>query len=694
MSVFTSYPWYFTIFCIAAGLAYAAVLYYKNANEEFSKKTLYGLSVLRFVSVFLISFLLLSPFIKMQRKQVEQPLVLVLQDQSESLKLNDPKQFNVNQWPSLFDELQNQLSSKYEVISMGLGDRLSETPDFTYPDKTTNIASAFDELAITYENRNIGAVVLISDGIYNMGENPLYAYQKLGHPLYTVALGDTTPKKDIRIQRVNHNRYAFLGNKFPLEVEISADKVRNENVKLRVSTGGKQVFEQELAIDRDPFFVQIPLQLQAEKEGVQRYTISVSSLKDELTTKNNVKDILVEVIDGRQQILLLAAAPHPDLGAIKNSIETNERYEVKVAMLDDFSGKLSEYNMLILHQIPSTKGRSATALLTELQNKHIPAWFLIGLQTDINALNTLNLGLQMQVRNAQPNDAYPALNEQFSMFGIPDGLSSTTNMFPPLQTAFAKYTTSENAQVLFVQKVLGVKTSDPLLLITQTPYAKYAFTIGEGMWKWRLQEFAQKNETGAFDQLTSKLVQLLSVQDDKRPLRVTAMPVYRENETVEMDAELYNEAFEFVPNAEIQMQIKNAEGTKYDFQFTAGAQNYHLNAGFFPAGEYTYEASATHSGKKYRMQGRFMVAAVDIESLRLTADHQLLYTMSKRYGGAMFEPTQIKELVKAIEARDDVRPVIYARKTYKELIQSKLLFTIIVLLLSAEWFIRRYEGSY
>ena len=37
---------------------------------------------------------------------------------------------------------------------------------------------------------------------------------------------------------------------------------------------------------------------------------------------NNVKDVFVDIIDGRQKILLLANAPHPDLGAIKNAIET------------------------------------------------------------------------------------------------------------------------------------------------------------------------------------------------------------------------------------------------------------------------------------------------------------------------------------------------------------------------------------
>ena len=41
-------------------------------------------------------------------------------------------------------------------------------------------------------------------------------------PLHTIALGDTSLQKDIRILRLLHNDVAGLGNRFPIEIELGA----------------------------------------------------------------------------------------------------------------------------------------------------------------------------------------------------------------------------------------------------------------------------------------------------------------------------------------------------------------------------------------------------------------------------------------------------------------------------------------
>src|ERR1039458_9599962 len=88
---------------------------------------------------------------------------------------------------------------------------------------------------------------------------------------------------------------------------------------------------------------------------MQRYTVKLSDVDGEVSFANNVKDIFIDVLDGRQKILILADAPHPDVAAIKNALESNENYEVNSFIANDFDKSLVGYNLVILDQLPSSK---------------------------------------------------------------------------------------------------------------------------------------------------------------------------------------------------------------------------------------------------------------------------------------------------------------------------------------------------
>ena len=83
------------------------------------------------------------------------------------------------------------------------------------------MASTIDN---NFSNQNIGALVLVSDGIYNRGSNPVFQAAELQYPVYSVAFGDTTEIKDLLVKKINHNQVAYLGNNFPVEVQIQAKK--------------------------------------------------------------------------------------------------------------------------------------------------------------------------------------------------------------------------------------------------------------------------------------------------------------------------------------------------------------------------------------------------------------------------------------------------------------------------------------
>ena len=190
------------------------------------------------------------------------------------------------------------------------------------------------------------------------------------------------------------------------------------------------------------------------------------------------------------------------------------------------------------------------------------------------------------------------------------------------------------------------------------------------------------------------MVQYLALKTDKSRFRVNIDPLVRENEKVEFDAELYNDSYELVNQPDVRLTITDHEKKTYPFIMGRTSHAYHLDAGNFPPGEYTYIAKTDFGGKQFSKSGSFSVIELNVESLNLQADHNLLNKLATDHGGRMVYPREISQLVDMIKKRDDIRPVIFSQTNYEELISLFWLFLAIIILLSAEWFIRKRWGSY
>ncbi|NJN77093.1 MAG: hypothetical protein HC803_01165 [Saprospiraceae bacterium] len=389
-NIIFEYPAWFSIFCVLAGLLYASILYYKdNRFHEKGKWLNWALATARFLSVTLIALLLLSPLLKSLKTETKKPVVILAQDLSESVG-NELKGDSTTYENSLND-LKNRLSEKYEVKEYAFGDGVREGIDFQFTDKVSNISAVLNDIYDIYSNQNLGAIVLATDGIYNEGNNPIYSGSKLNVPIYTIALGDTTPKRDVVLRRVFHNKIAYLGDKFGIQVDVTAQNALGTNTVLSVSKvekGGRTKKIQDFPIninDKDFFFTQ-EIILNAEQSGVQQYRLQVAAIKGEVTTVNNVQDIFVDVLDARQKILVVANAPHPDLAAIRQTVSKNKNYELKIAFLDNFRENIPDFDFVILHQIPSTN-LDATSLLRTLNERKTPRLHIVGNQTNMAIFN-------------------------------------------------------------------------------------------------------------------------------------------------------------------------------------------------------------------------------------------------------------------------------------------------------------------
>jgi hypothetical protein len=248
--------------------------------------------------------------------------------------------------------------------------------------------------------------------------------------------------------------------------------------------------------------------------------------------------------------------------------------------------------------------------------------------------------------------------------------------------------------VLLKQKIGNVETAYPLLAFNDEGGRKSAVLTGEGLWRWQLAEYREFGNHHAVEELLSQTVQYLTANANRQRFRVYASKnVFDEGENVLLNAELYNDALELINTPDVKINLQSHAGKNYSFLFTRSGQSYQLNAGTLPVGEYTYSAGTSNGKQQFAANGQLTVKQLNLETRQSTANHQLLRNIAAQSGGQMLLPSQINTLADLIRKNENIKTVVYEDKRYSDLIDVKWVFVLILLLLSAEWFLRKREGE-
>lgn len=689
---FTVYTALSLLACFGIALFFAWVLYRKT--EHLDQRLRYGLFAIRTLVLSLLGCLLVFPLIRNISYNLEKPIILIAQDNSMSVGNMEPVGFNKQQYQQDFQNLAKQLEEAYEVKVFNFSDVLKPGFDFSYKGKLTNASQLINQLNDAYLNRNVGAVILATDGIFNRGGTPLYDVNKLKAPVYTIALGDSIARKDLMISSVNYNDLVYLDHEFILSVQVQAFDSKGENTTLTVLDNGHKAFEEQVQINENAFVKNIQVKLKANKLGPQKYIVTLKPVAHEISEKNNTQSVFIEVIDARQKVLIAAASPHPDISALKQVISADKNYEVKVVLAEALNSiDVKDYGLVILYQLPSIS-YDATSFLKKLQLNNSSVWYFLGAQSNFNAFNQIQKEVHIANASATLQETYSHVNTGFTAFNLDQQSVKQIEAYDPLLMPFGKVQFNGNAMVVLNQRIGKIDTENPQLFFMSDNGRKTAYLIGEGLWRWKLSEAESQKETPVFNDLISKSIQYLSVKDDKRKFKASVTkPAFDENEPVLINAVLYNDSYVSVNTPDVAIQLKSEAGKTYNFLCSRTESAYQLNAGALPAGSYTYAASVTLGNQKYTAKGMFYVHALIAEYQQTTANHQLLNTISKQTNAAMYLPKDIMKLAQAIKNNEQIKTISYEDRKYQELINFRWLFALILVLLTIEWFFRKRNGE-
>jgi len=685
--------------CIIVALLYSFLLYRKEfANPDSPlfrfRKWLFAF---RFLVVFFLLALLLTPFLKLKNTERQKPIIAILADKSESIRNGFLNKSDTTQYIQSLENLKGKLERKYEVVVYGIGDKIYKSIPKGLTDRATNLSAAFEMVNDVYYNRNIGAVILASDGIFNQGINPLYTTEGSSYEVYTINLGDTITPTDIRVGNLFYNKIAYLNDQLVIKADIAATNASGNNVTFSffeiVNGQRKLIDKRSVFIGSNNFYNTIDFVSTASKVGVLHYQIVATEIRNEVSYTNNVKDFYVEVLDGRQKVLLVASAPHPDISALRKAIEFNKNYSLDVIYADEFNVNLNDYSLLILHQLPSSS--SNNTIISQIKTSGKPIWWIVGSGTGIAQFNKDQNAIAIAGTANKFNEVSASYNSDFSLFTLSDNTLTALSKFPPLHSFFGDYKTNPAIRSVFNQKINTIKTEFPLLGFIDENGVKHGFLCGEGIWRWKLYDFLQNQNNDAFNEIVAKIIQYLAVVSDKRPFKVNIVKnVFDENEAVQMDAQLYNASFELINSPDIELNIYDESNKKFDFKFNKTENAYSLNAGFLPPGNYRYQAKTSLNGQLYKADGKFNISKLQLEDSRTVADHNLLRQLSLNHDGVSVTLSQTDKISDKLLSSDRLKTVLYDTYSTESAINIFWIFMLLMGLLSFEWFIRKYSGAY
>ena len=656
----------------------AVAFYHYLFKADNQNKTNWLLAFLRFISVFSLLLLLINPVISRKTIETNKIPLAIVADNSRSiteLKANDIEK-------EVFEKLTSNsaLKEKFEIQTYSFDEEFFAAKPLDFKGNQSNI----DNVATNLKQLNKNAyypVVLLTDGNQTIGNDYMYSFQETA-TVFPVVLGDTTTTFDLKINQLNANKYAFLKNKFPVEVFLQYNGSKAISANFSIEKNGKKISSQAINFDKKNKVQSVQILLEADRVGLQKYKAVVSSATKEKNTYNNVKNFAVEVIDQRKEIAIISDISHPDLGALKRAIESNAQRKVTLLKTNSISD-LKKYNLLILYQ-PNASFRK---VFEANKNLRINTFIITGMSTDFNLLNQMQSDLEFKLTNKK-EDFTSSFVTGFNLFAQND---IQFEQFPPLENPFGKITEKGSLNTLLTAKVNGIEVGNPTLTFSEKGNSRSAYLLGENSWKWRMESHVINQSYEKYDQFIDKIIQYLSTNSVKKSLLVEHESFYNSGETIEIFAQYFNKSYELEENANLSINLtnKNTKLTK-NYNFSKANNGYQTIFEGLEPGNYAFQVKESSSNASYN--GTFEVLDFDVEKQFVNPDVSKLQQLANQNKGEVIHPNQIDKLIQRLLEKDTYLPVEKSLVKNSPLIDWIILLVILAVSLATEWFTRKYNG--
>lgn len=710
----------FIVVLLALSAFAAAVIMYRYTVPPVSPGRKRLLMLLRGTALAAILLAMCEPLLQFVSHAVEPPVIAVAVDASLSMTQNDK---NVSR-----DVLTREILNSNAVHSLSAKAaiqwwKFSVAASRTSPDSilfngaATNITQALTTI-VQNPAPNLQGILLLTDGNYNLGSNPLYTAEKLRVPLFIIGIGDTVEQKDVSISKLIANSVAYVETSLPVEGALKVTGIGKTTLTVSLFEENDLLASKSIETSASDDITEYPFQFSytPESAGTKKLRVTVSSVSGELTEKNNSRSVMIKVLKNKLRIVLLAGAPNADVSAVTGTLEEDKNIEA-VLFLQKPNGEFQSFpeekklqqilpsaDCVMLLGFPSQWTTLSTLqFLTEtIKNRQLPLLFIASRTLDLSKTRQIESLLPFTIASErideQPVFAVPVKTMLYHpLLSLSGNTETVWEKLPPVYYSISTFKAKPEATVLFTVKLQGIPIASPFMLMRSTAGSRTLAITGYGIFRWKLLAAASEETKNFFPQWFAAVTRWLSVRDADKRLRIAPeKEFFAQGEPIDFSAQAYNESFEPVDNADISLTLHSLNNTHNETAITFqsnGTGLYSASAGALPEGDYSFLGISSLDGIAMdSVRGRFTVGEQQLEFTETKMNKPLLIQMAERSGGMFADEHHAGDVIKKIQEMKTLLPQEKSSVHEFELWNLPVFLSVIILLFGIEWFLRKRFG--
>jgi hypothetical protein len=578
-------------------------------------------------------------------------------------------------------------------------------------DEVTDIAAALDGAAKEKEHAVLGAVLLLTDGAYTTGPNPIHNAEALALPVVAIGIGDSTEPRDLRIARVAANDVVYAGTTVPVDVAVKSAGADSDRAEVTLKEGAKELSRATLRLGRGSREYDVHLTYTPGGEGVRKYSVAVSPLKGELTEANNVRSFSVRVLKSKLHVVLVGGAPSPDVATIRQTLVEDTAFAVRSFVQRASGGfvegaltqaALDSADCIVLIDMPTpgTGGQTLELLAHAIMEQGKPLLYVGGKQADPRRLGRLEQVLPFTVDNVSQAEQLVFFRPEQSershpLVAVGSGSGSDVwSRMPPVYRTQGTIRAKSDAHVLGTAGLQTVTLPDPLIISRSVARLKSVAITAYGLWRWRLMAQGNRETADVFSLFLGGCVRWLTRPDDSRPVSVvSSRDSYAPGEPVEFVGQVYAAGGQPVDNAVVRVVARAGERLAECVLTAIGSGRYEGEIAGVGEGEFSFAAGATVNRQSIGADsGRFSVGGLNVEFQDPRMNAELLRQMADATGGRFLVPDEVDSLDTILKALPSLAARAETHTKDIELWHWSIMPVVIVLLFCTEWLLRKRRG--
>jgi len=696
---------------LAAAFAFAVYRYTVPPVSRLRRSMLW---IVRGAALVLLVFLLFEPLLTYLSGRARPPVVALLVDRSASMAVSGRGEDRAQVLRSfLSGSALSALAHRAQARVFVFADSVAEAPLDSL--KTLPLSGVGSDLAAAgtraqkaLSTENLVAVVLVSDGAYNLGENPVRVASLSPVPVYTVGVGDTVGEADAFIAQITTNELTYAGSRVPVDVRVQARGLAGKSALLRLlRANGSEIARQDLRFAGNESETAATLSFEATESGDLRLMAALDSVPGESMLQNNRRSVIVRVLERKASVLLIAGAPSADLTILRQTLEADTTVEV-VAIVEAGGGRflygaeapsaadLEKASLFVLCDFPTA--RSAPGLVEAVARasleRRIPVLFQAGPHLSVSRLSELKSVLPVE----SPRQV---LSEEVVLTRAAAGHPALTSAaplpaewteLPPVYGGVGNFTVGGGGQVAvkLSREALGIVEDEPGLVLWELGGRRAAALLCWGTARWKLQLAGHQAAAAFYDQVISRLRGWLVAPAEEQRVKIrTSKKMYSSAEVVRFNAQVYGADLAPRDDAALDLRVTSGSRTESVAMRSRGNGRFEGELTPWAAGEYRFAGSAqVNADTLGGDRGLFAVEPFNVELLDPRARFDVLRQVAQVSGGGFAPVAHADTLLSRLK----FEPRVVVTRHEVSLWRQGLLIVIIIALLAIEWTVRKRSG--